>query len=490
MKEAIILKRKTSKILHEAYHFRPIDRFIFTVMPALIIVMMLSISILTNNISNTQKNYVQENMEIIALNQETQFNSYVDGMTNALRIIASSDEIYTMDEDIQHAYFEKNAHLLNFDALFVLSPDGEYTVLKDIPGIRHNTHEFKSHALSHLTYVDVPITDEDGDIHITLTTAIYDEDGNNVGALCGVVSLVTTKFLMNSYSNLFGGDYIVIGSNGEYLAMDGWAEIEDGTNIYNKPNTNPYLVQETFKTQRDQSGVMSYEGVECVAYAAYFEGFDWVLLQVVPMKYAVGSYDTVVNLAILQYAIAAILIVFTIRMMIRSRERERRIYRDALTGINNRAAVQALIQNIDGQTKDRINVIYFDLNNFKIVNDTYSHDKGDELLINFAKTLQKVFGQIGFVGRIGGDEFVVFLANHSDEEIVRLAQSVNKRLKQIKISGIDGYDFVCSYGYDSREIGDTTSITENLVAADNYMYIFKRSYKEKKKQNEERSANN
>lgn len=78
---------------------------------------------------------------------------------------------------------------------------------------------------------------------------------------------------------------------------------------------------------------------------------------------------------------------------------------DAVTHLLNRRCYDANIGNLGS----RAIVIYFDINKFKHVNDTYGHSVGDICLQNIAERINNVYGKYGLCYRIGGDEFCVIL---------------------------------------------------------------------------------
>ena len=56
-----------------------------------------------------------------------------------------------------------------------------------------------------------------------------------------------------------------------------------------------------------------------------------------------------------------------------------------------------------------ISIVYFDINNLKIINDTLGHEMGDKLITDASAMISRVFGKIGNIYRTGGDEFVAII---------------------------------------------------------------------------------
>jgi len=118
---------------------------------------------------------------------------------------------------------------------------------------------------------------------------------------------------------------------------------------------------------------------------------------------------------------------------------------DSLTGILNHQGiidrVTACLQN----EHNRSALLVIDLDNFKIVNDTYGHIAGDELLRQIAEILQAEVRSNDLVGRIGGDEFLVFLRGvGSVKETINIAQRLCNAV--FKLSSITNYTVSCSIG--------------------------------------------
>ncbi|EDP73672.1 EAL domain-containing protein, partial [Hydrogenivirga sp. 128-5-R1-1] len=102
------------------------------------------------------------------------------------------------------------------------------------------------------------------------------------------------------------------------------------------------------------------------------------------------------------------------------------IYYDYLTGVYNRyffeKKVKAEISN-----KNKFALVIFDTDNFKEINDLFGHIIGDKLLQNYAHRLKNFIGEKGFVGRFGGDEFLIYIDGkyfESDSQLIKLVNQI------------------------------------------------------------------
>ena len=138
---------------------------------------------------------------------------------------------------------------------------------------------------------------------------------------------------------------------------------------------------------------------------------------------------------------------------------EQMAYIDDMTGVANRRRCEEMWDSLD---KNTINygIFAFDLNFLKRTNDTKGHVMGDLLIRTFAQTLSTVFADYGTVGRIGGDEFVVFIPDMRKVNIQALTQKldieiekVNQQNPELKLSTAYGF---CNHDdypeYDSRKL--------------------------------------
>ena len=117
---------------------------------------------------------------------------------------------------------------------------------------------------------------------------------------------------------------------------------------------------------------------------------------------------------------------------------------DSLTGVYNRNAFDLKIMEIKKDTiKKPRSIIIFDVDNFKVFNDTTGHLAGDEVLKTVGENLMEVFCEPNsMVFRIGGDEFSVLCENVSEKDIIRRLLLLKKRLEAKGIYLSKGYSII------------------------------------------------
>lgn len=107
-----------------------------------------------------------------------------------------------------------------------------------------------------------------------------------------------------------------------------------------------------------------------------------------------------------------------------------RMLRDSLSGLYNKAATQELIGRcLKKNQKKSYAFFILDIDNFKIVNDTCGHAVGDLVIADFSQKLKQQFYSEDIVGRIGGDEFVVFASAVSEEWVIRKGNQLSQALQ-------------------------------------------------------------
>lgn len=149
---------------------------------------------------------------------------------------------------------------------------------------------------------------------------------------------------------------------------------------------------------------------------------------------------------------------------------------DTITGLPNRHAINELIGSAieTRQPEEQIGLVYFDLDNFKKVNDAYGHVFGDQLLQSVALSILSCLEENQTLARLGGDEFIVLATQTSQSELEAMASRVLTRLRDpFRIGLIEVYSG-CSLGISiaPQHGEDKESLIRN---ADTAMYTAKES---------------
>jgi len=155
---------------------------------------------------------------------------------------------------------------------------------------------------------------------------------------------------------------------------------------------------------------------------------------------------------------------------------------DELTGITNRRGVlQAFDRELDRVNRDVSQgglFIMIDLDNFKMINDTYGHDAGDKALQLVAKTLTTDSRTMDVVGRMGGDEFVMLFVNTTRKSALERAQFLIKKLNNMSFVW-KGQEIDLRASLGLREYGKDSSVKQIFADADADMYANKEENKMK-----------
>lgn len=149
---------------------------------------------------------------------------------------------------------------------------------------------------------------------------------------------------------------------------------------------------------------------------------------------------------------------------------------DGLTPLlNRRAFVREMSRMLAFSERYNMpaSLVYFDLNGFKAINDVHGHNAGDAALVQIAKLLQSHVRGSDVIGRLGGDEFGIVLAQ-ADEEAARVkAESLVEAIAETPIAwNGQALRLTASYGICTFRPG--VDPTEALAEADRSMYLRKK----------------
>jgi len=141
-------------------------------------------------------------------------------------------------------------------------------------------------------------------------------------------------------------------------------------------------------------------------------------------------------------------------------------YHDQLTKLYNRWFFQEEIRRLDVKRNLPITIILGDVNGLKLVNDSFGHGKGDQLLINAANSIIKGCREDDIIARIGGDEFAIILPNSDEYQ----AEKIVKRIKDLANNeNIGVVELSISFGWETKYDVDD-DMMEIIKKAEDRMY--------------------
>src|SRR5690554_4035730 len=144
---------------------------------------------------------------------------------------------------------------------------------------------------------------------------------------------------------------------------------------------------------------------------------------------------------------------------------------DELTQIyNRRGFIERLTDSINNKEIEYFGLLMVDIDYFKKINDTFGHIVGDQILVRFADEIKSKLREKDFIGRYGGDEFVVFLNAADEEQTKDIANRVLTHFRNISIRVNDQLKtFTCSIGVKHyKNIG--LHVNAILTDVDDNMY--------------------
>ncbi len=153
-------------------------------------------------------------------------------------------------------------------------------------------------------------------------------------------------------------------------------------------------------------------------------------------------------------------------------------YTDELTQLHNRRYCMEYINKIKEERNQQFTVICFDLNDLKMMNDTYGHAKGDILIKSAAEVIAQTFERHGVVARMGGDEFIAVITTSDPVKVNALMQDFQDNIAR-KNEQVKGLHMSIACGFASAGTQET-DIDRIYQLADDRMYENKKQMKQTK----------
>jgi diguanylate cyclase (GGDEF)-like protein len=129
---------------------------------------------------------------------------------------------------------------------------------------------------------------------------------------------------------------------------------------------------------------------------------------------------------------------------------------DGLTALNNRRCFDEQLKRAmhhANRQRSKVGLIVCDLDKFKLINDTYGHSIGDEVLINFSQALKESVRDSDSLFRFGGDEFSIIVENATIDALVVIEQRIYSAMARDPL--LSNYKMSCSLGHTMMNGIDT-----------------------------------
>ena len=141
-------------------------------------------------------------------------------------------------------------------------------------------------------------------------------------------------------------------------------------------------------------------------------------------------------------------------------------YHDQLTGLYNRRFFEEELKRLDVKSNFPLSIVMADVNGLKLINDSFGHAVGDELLKKVAEVMTKGCRVDEIIARLGGDEFVFLLPKTDIHETERICKRVKDLALNEKIGSIN---ISVSFGWETKK-NEEERIEDTLKKAEDYMY--------------------
>lgn len=141
-------------------------------------------------------------------------------------------------------------------------------------------------------------------------------------------------------------------------------------------------------------------------------------------------------------------------------------YHDQLTGLYNRRFFEAELSRLDVARNLPLCIIMADVNGLKLINDSFGHKMGDQLLVKVGEVLQEACRADEIISRIGGDEFVILIPGMESGEAEQLVKRITGICEDEKVGSLD---LSISFGWEVKRL-EEEDIHEVFNRAEDYMY--------------------
>lgn len=366
-------------------------------------------------------------VEEVTVQISEKISSKVEFYLHNLNLIAKNlvlNETINSDELSKILRFEIDSGL--FSEILVVGFDG-YGFDSHKNKVYIGNKQYFKNSKKGVVSVSESLNSEIYDKNIIVYSIPIIENGDVVGVICGInkSDLVANQLKTKVYDNQ--GCYYIINKEGLLILENHISK--DHIGFYEKEEKNDFMQEIKFKIENNEmldSDVNTkyiYGEQRYVAYSKIESTDDWYLVTTVPMSDVFIDAQNVMKIALGVLAICIFGFVVTNFYIIKSnyinkKKLDKAVFEDHLTEINN---YEKFIIDCSEFLKKDGNTSYallvFDIEKFKLVNDIYGYQIGDNILKEISNNLRKTFGNNAIYGRLTGDTFglLIDIVNREDD---------------------------------------------------------------------------
>ena len=330
----------------------------------------------------------------------------------------------------------------------------------------------------------------------------YDLDVDNDEATNGTMTIFINHRLEDSKGNLLGvtGVGLQMSAMGETLEKyrerfghliymidaDGLIQIHPDQDLILKMNIRDFdglsLLGEEILQKDSETHYHAYHtsAGEVTLSARYFPDLDWYLIveqdQTQSLREAREKLIGSIVIGLLVTILVILLVIIVLNLFISKLENY--ATKDEMTGIYNRRKMdELLLREIAFARRygDPLGLMILDIDHFKSVNDTYGHRTGDHYLKGLSEVLQVEVRHVDYLGRWGGEEFIILLPKTSLDQAQDVAERLRKAVEALQVeSGRGLISRTISVGVTSAELAKF-DMDEMMRQADDAMYQAKQA---------------
>ncbi|GAA5135436.1 sensor domain-containing diguanylate cyclase [Thalassotalea piscium] len=259
---------------------------------------------------------------------------------------------------------------------------------------------------------------------------IYDENNNMIGATGVGLKTSYINDMLKYFRERYSFNVFFVNKQGEVFIA------EQGINKLERINLHPEFKVLMSDMVKDEKPLFEYEesGESYLLTKKYVEELDLFLIVEAKVDNFTQSVKEAFYFNIIVYLFITLLITLIVLFYVRNIHATLMALasNDSLTDLPNRRTFFSRFKrliSLKQRNKQKLSLVFFDIDDFKQVNDAQGHDVGDKVLIEIASILKTTIRHTDVVARWGGEEFIILLVDSTLEDAQKTAEQLRKNIE-------------------------------------------------------------